>query len=31
MECSYRLNVFGYPNAKGLTDQNVGILDQRKA
>jgi hypothetical protein len=28
---SYRLNIFGYPNAKGLTDLNPGLLDQRKA
>lgn len=28
---SYRVNVFGFPNAKGLTDQNVGLLDQRLA
>ncbi|KAL4950663.1 Alpha/Beta hydrolase protein [Aspergillus filifer] len=30
---SYRLNVFGFPNAPGLNlaDQNVGFLDQRLA
>ncbi|KAF7353955.1 Alpha/beta-hydrolase [Mycena venus] len=28
---NYRLNVFGFPNARGLTDQNLGILDQRVA
>ncbi|KAG4419835.1 hypothetical protein IFR04_007054 [Cadophora malorum] len=28
---NYRVNVFGYPNAKGLTDLNPGLLDQRKA
>ncbi|PQE07358.1 chlorogenic acid esterase precursor protein [Rutstroemia sp. NJR-2017a WRK4] len=28
---NYRVNVFGFPNAKGLTDQNLGLLDQRKA
>ncbi|KAJ5668896.1 hypothetical protein N7462_009966 [Penicillium macrosclerotiorum] len=28
---NYRVNVFGFPNAKGLTDQNVGLLDQRMA
>jgi carboxylesterase type B len=28
---SYRLNVFGFPNAKGLADQNLGLLDQRLA
>lgn len=25
----YRLNIFGYPNAPGLNDQNLGFLDQR--
>ncbi|KAL9113884.1 MAG: hypothetical protein Q9227_002018 [Pyrenula ochraceoflavens] len=25
----YRLNIFGFPNAVGLTDQNLGLLDQR--
>ncbi|KAJ7683136.1 Alpha/Beta hydrolase protein [Mycena rosella] len=28
---NYRLNVFGFPSARGLTDQNLGILDQRMA
>jgi carboxylesterase type B len=28
---NYRLNVFGFPNARGLTEQNLGILDQRIA
>ncbi|KAJ5100308.1 hypothetical protein N7456_006360 [Penicillium angulare] len=28
---NYRVNVFGFPNAKGLTDQNAGFLDQRLA
>jgi carboxylesterase type B len=28
---SYRVNVFGFPNAKGLADQNLGLLDQRLA
>ncbi|KAJ7211115.1 Alpha/Beta hydrolase protein [Mycena rebaudengoi] len=28
---NYRLNVFGFPNARGLTDQNLGIMDQRIA
>ncbi|KAF8859456.1 carboxylesteras-like protein [Acephala macrosclerotiorum] len=27
---NYRLNVFGFPNAKGLEDLNPGLLDQRK-
>ncbi|KAK2601915.1 hypothetical protein QQS21_004506 [Conoideocrella luteorostrata] len=26
---NYRLNIFGFPNAPGLEDQNLGILDQR--
>ncbi|KAK3111927.1 hypothetical protein LTR53_012322, partial [Teratosphaeriaceae sp. CCFEE 6253] len=26
---NYRVNVFGFPNAKGLDRQNVGLLDQR--
>lgn len=29
MKCSYRVNVFGFPNAKGLEDVNLGLLDQR--
>lgn len=28
---NYRLNIFGFPNAKGLKDQNLGLLDQRLA
>lgn len=28
---NYRLNVFGFPGAKGLEDQNLGLLDQRAA
>jgi len=27
----YRLNIFGFPKAAGLEDQNLGILDQRAA
>lgn len=29
---SYRLNVFGFPNARGLKDgeRNVGLLDLRQ-
>ncbi|KAK9312627.1 Alpha/Beta hydrolase protein [Lipomyces starkeyi] len=27
----YRLNIFGFPNAKGLDSQNLGYLDQRAA
>lgn len=26
---NYRLNIFGFPNAAGLNDQNLGLLDQR--
>lgn len=26
---NYRLNIFGFPNAAGLEDQNLGLLDQR--
>lgn len=26
---NYRLNIFGFPNAAGLEEQNVGLLDQR--
>ncbi|KAF2764992.1 carboxylesterase [Teratosphaeria nubilosa] len=26
---NYRVNVFGFPNARGLEDRNVGLLDQR--
>lgn len=28
---NYRINVFGFPGAPGLTDQNMGLLDQRMA
>lgn len=28
---NYRVNIFGFPNARGLKDQNLGILDQRAA
>ncbi|KAK4497208.1 hypothetical protein PRZ48_011658 [Zasmidium cellare] len=28
---NYRLNIFGFPAAKGLEDQNFGLLDQRAA
>lgn len=28
---SYRVNIFGFPNAAGLEDQNLGLLDQRLA
>ncbi|KAK7190884.1 hypothetical protein DPSP01_007854 [Paraphaeosphaeria sporulosa] len=28
---NYRVNIFGFPNAPGLSDQNLGILDQRMA
>lgn len=28
---SYRVNVFGFPNAAALSHQNPGLLDQRKA
>lgn len=28
---NYRLNIFGYPNAAGLDNQNLGIMDQRSA
>lgn len=28
---SYRVNLFGFPNAPGLSQQNVGLLDQRAA
>ncbi len=28
---NYRVNIFGFPNAAGLHDQNLGILDQRMA
>ncbi|KAI7482988.1 acetylcholinesterase [Hortaea werneckii] len=28
---NYRLNIFGFPNAAGLDEQNLGLLDQRAA
>lgn len=28
---NYRLNIFGWPNARGLRDQNLGLMDQRMA
>ncbi|KAJ7140970.1 Alpha/Beta hydrolase protein [Mycena epipterygia] len=28
---NYRLNMFGFPNARGITEQNLGIMDQRIA
>lgn len=28
---SYRVGIFGFPNAKGLKDGPLGILDQRMA
>ena len=28
---NYRLNIFGFPNAAGLEQQNLGLLDQRLA
>ncbi|KAF2102069.1 acetylcholinesterase [Rhizodiscina lignyota] len=28
---NYRLNIFGFPNAPGLSQQNLGFLDQRLA
>lgn len=28
---NYRLNIFGFPNSKALTEQNLGLLDQRVA
>ncbi|KAI1307854.1 Alpha/Beta hydrolase protein [Xylaria venustula] len=28
---NYRLNIFGFPNAKGLAEKNFGLLDQRLA
>jgi cholinesterase len=31
VSASYRINVMGFPNAPGLSDQNVGLLDQRAA
>lgn len=31
MSFNYRVNIFGHPNAPGIEDQNVGLLDQRAA
>jgi carboxylesterase type B len=31
MTFNYRVNIFGHPNAPGLEDQNLGLLDQRAA
>ncbi|KAF2181535.1 alpha/beta-hydrolase [Zopfia rhizophila CBS 207.26] len=28
---NYRVNIFGFPDAAGLSEQNLGILDQRAA
>ncbi|KAJ7748124.1 Alpha/Beta hydrolase protein [Mycena metata] len=28
---NYRINIFGFPNAPGLADRNLGLLDQRAA
>ncbi|KAF2274581.1 alpha/beta-hydrolase [Westerdykella ornata] len=28
---NYRTNIFGFPNAAGLSEQNLGVLDQRMA
>lgn len=28
---NYRVNIFGFPNAAGLGEQNFGLLDQRAA
>jgi cholinesterase len=28
---SYRVNIFGFPGAPGVADQNLGLLDQRLA
>ena len=28
---NYRVNIFGFPNAPGLDEQNIGLLDQRRA
>jgi len=28
---NYRVNIFGFPNAGGLEEQNLGLLDQRAA
>jgi carboxylesterase type B len=31
MTVNFRSNIFGFPNAAGLTEQNLGLLDQRMA
>lgn len=31
IDFSYRINIFGFPGAPGVPDQNVGLLDQRLA
>lgn len=31
IEYSFRGNIFGYPNARGASEQNLGLLDQRLA
>ena len=31
VQINYRLNIFGFPHAKGLSDNNLGLLDQRLA
>ncbi|KAJ7724105.1 Alpha/Beta hydrolase protein [Mycena metata] len=31
VSANYRVNIFGFPNAPGLTDLNLGPLDQRAA
>jgi carboxylesterase type B len=31
VQINYRLNIFGFPNARGLDSNNLGILDQRLA
>jgi carboxylesterase type B len=28
---NFRSNIFGFPNAAGLDEQNLGLLDQRLA
>ncbi|KAJ7719821.1 Carboxylesterase family-domain-containing protein [Mycena metata] len=29
ISANYRVNIFGFPNAPGLADRNLGLLDQR--
>lgn len=31
LDDSYRLNIFGFPTAAGLSEQNFGLMDQRFA